>query len=72
MKWKIFSHGLDSYTFKIGQVDASSYAIYSYWENLPLVVNKNVSYKSSSKYDCIFSWSEIKKEGQKYIFIDAL
>ena len=68
----LFSHGLDSYTFKIGQVDASSYAIYSYLENLPLVVNKNVSYKSSSKYDCIFSWSEIKKEGQKYIFIDAL
>ena len=66
-----FSNDLDSYTFKIGQVDALSYAIYSYWESIPLVVNYNISCKSKARDDCIFSWSEIKKE-VKYIFFDAL
>lgn len=55
------------YTFSIDQVPASNYYETSYWNNLRTVKNSNVTC-SSSEY-CTFTWEEIKKQGNNYIFI---
>ena len=58
------------YRFHIGQVSASSYSDSTYWDNLPLVENRNLT--DESLHDYVFSWEEIKQEGKKYIFIIPL
>jgi hypothetical protein len=55
------------YNFYIDQVPASLYYEPTYWNNLREVKNENVSCGSNDV--CTFKWEEIKKEGNKYIFI---
>lgn len=58
------------YSFKIGQVPASTFYDPTTWDNLPLVQNKNVTCDRDSF--CNFVWEEIKKTGNNYIYILAL
>ena len=55
------------YEFQIDQVPASSYYEGSYWSTLRQVKNANVS--CTIDRDCRYKWEEIKKEGNKYIYI---
>lgn len=57
----------NAYEFYIDQVPATSYYDPNYWNNLRKVNNANVSCESGD--DCTFSWEEIKKEGNTYIYI---
>ena len=58
-----------SYTFKIGQVSASSYDDEECWNNLPTVTNKNFT-QDEWDYDTIFTWDEVKVEGKNFIFME--
>ena len=55
-----------SYEFYIGQVPAKDYYDSFYWNSLPNVTSRNVT---CSHHVCIFTWDEIKKSGNNYIFI---
>lgn len=55
------------YVFQIDQVPASSYNNGYYWDTLRQVRNSNVS--CTNDRDCRYKWEEIKKEGNKYIYI---
>ena len=63
-----FSSYRDRFTFQIAQVSASSYYDPNCWNNLPVVVNKNLTSEDTFD-DSIFTWEEIKEEGKNYIFI---
>ena len=56
-----------TYTYKIGQVAASTFYDPIAWNNLPYVNNSNVTC-DSSEY-CIFRWEEIKSSGNNFIYI---
>lgn len=62
-----FGGNKKAYTFQIGQVPASTYYDSDCWSNLQSVTNRNASCSNSEK--CTFKWEEIKKEGNKYIYI---
>lgn len=64
------SSSRDSYTFKIGQVSASSYYDQNCWNNLQTVTNRNIT--SADIDDYIYAWEEIKEEGKNFIFIIPL
>ena len=61
------SYCKSSYEFYIGQVPANIYYDSYYWNNLPKVTTTSVTCSSSSV--CIFTWEEIKKSGNNYIYI---
>ena len=55
------------YTFKIDQVQATSYSDSTSWTGLRPVTNKNVSCDFDDV--CTFTWTEKKQAGKNYIFI---
>ena len=57
----------EKYSFKIGQVPASTFYDPISWDKLPLVHNKNVTCDSDNF--CNYVWEEIKKTGNNYIYI---
>ena len=63
-----FGSNRNSYEFYIDQVPASTYYDTYYWNSLRKVKNSNVTC-DSGRY-CIFTWQEIKKEGNNYIYIN--
>ena len=62
-----FGGNRNTYEFYIDQVPASSYYDSIYWNSLRKVKNSNVTC-SRGDY-CTFTWQEIKKEGNTYIYI---
>jgi hypothetical protein len=63
-----FDHGdRSTYRFQIDQVPANNYYESYYWDNLRTVDNRN--YTVSGSYDYKFTWDEIKRPGNNYIFI---
>ncbi len=62
-----FGGSTSSYEFQIDQVPATTYYDQDYWDGLRTVVNKNVT--CSRRETCKFSWEEIKREGNNYIYI---
>ena len=55
------------YTFKIDQVQATSYSDSTSWTGLREVTNRNVSCDFDDV--CTFTWTEKKQAGKNYIFI---
>ena len=64
-----FSNDRSNYIFNIDQIPATTYNAQYYWDHLRTVVNKNVT--CSSTHICKFSWEEIKREVNNYIYIEA-
>ena len=56
-----------SYTFKIDQVQATSYSDSTSWTGLRQVTNRNVSCDFDDV--CTFTWTEKKQAGKNYIYI---
>ena len=61
-----FADKRDTYSFQIDQVPATNYDDLSYWNKLRKVTNGNYT---NSGYYYTFTWEEIKREGNNYIFI---
>ena len=55
------------YTFKIDQVQATSYSVSTSWNGLREVTNRNVTCDFDDV--CTFTWTEKKQAGKNYIFI---
>ena len=55
------------YTFKIDQVQATSYSDSTSWTGLRQVTNRNVSCDFDDV--CTFTWTEKKQAGKNYIYI---
>ena len=62
-----FANDRSYYIFNIDQVPATTYFDKYYWAHLRTVINRNVT--CSSTDICKFSWEEIKREGNNYIYM---
>ena len=60
----------ESYIFQIDQISSDTYDDFESWNNLRLVINKNVTKTDMTHY--IFKWTEVKQPGKNYIYINPI